>query len=68
MASRKKIFAYTSEESRDVIEGSLSQFKNERGVLNAFMIEKWLLQGIASEPDCKFKERAERIINERYHM
>ena len=64
--AHKKIFTFTTEKSEEIINGCLMKLKKEYGIMNTFMIEKWLLMGIEKEGPEQYKKMASEYLKERY--
>ena len=66
MAATRRIYNYTSIESEKLIEGVLADRKKGYGICYNYMIERWLLMGIARDGDDEQKEKALEILRTRF--
>lgn len=67
MATVRRIFNYTSQETADLIEEVMLERKRGYGACYNYLIERWLLMGISKEGTAEQKKRADKILKERFN-
>ena len=66
MGATRRIYNYTTKETEELIEGVLAERKSGYGICYNYMIERWLLMGIARDGDDEQKEKAREILMKRF--